>query len=291
MGTLRFAVQPPHLAEERPELATAYITGMDRMPSRAFAEVSGGMLTCSRGLSESGMLNVPWPVDNFGQVMLRSATLRERPEPYQLQVELARGTVNQLRNQLAEWELMGLRVPDSVRGELRDVLHSLTPALTRQGQPLDAARAADETLARAMRVAERVTQLYAEQVYQFRHQQYPQLNTLLSCRVGKDASAVMGSPDFCRAFNAVNVQLTWKDVEPAEGEYNWEPFDQLIDWCLANKLVVKGGPLIQWSQNSLPAWLWLWEEDFDSLLNFMSDFIETVISRYRGRIRLWEVTS
>ncbi len=291
MGTLRFALQPPQLAEERPELLSAYITGMDRMPSRAWVETAGGLLTCSRSLNESGALNVPWQVDDFGQVMLRSATLRERPDPYHLQVELARGTVNQLRNQSADWEMMGLRIPESLRAELRDVLHKLTPAMTNQSQPLDAARQADQALTAAMHAAEKLTRLYADQVFDFRHQQYPQLNTLLSCRVGKDASAVMQSPDFCRAFNAVNIHLTWKDVEPAEGEYNWEPFDALVDWCIANRLVIKGGPLIQWSQNSLPAWLWLWEEDFDNLLNFMSDFIETVISRYRGRIRLWEVTS
>ncbi len=291
MGTLRFAIEPPQLADERNELLLAYITGMDRMPSRTHVEVGKGLLTCSRNLPESGTLNVPWQVDEFGQVMLRTATLRERSEPYHLQVELARGKVNQLRNQAADWELMGLRVPDPLRNDLRDVMHRLTPALTSQATPVEAAKSADVALSHTLRTAEELTRAYTEQVFQYRHQQYPQFNTLLGCRVGKDASAIWNSPDFCRAFNAVTVDLNWKDVEPAEGEYNWEPFDALVDWCIENKLVIKGGPLVQWSPNSLPAWLWLWEEDFDNLLNFMSDFIETVISRYRGRIRLWEVAS
>ncbi len=94
MGTLRFAIEPPKLAEERPELALGYITGMDRMPSRTHVELSNGLLSCSRGIPESGTLNVPWQVDEFGQIMLRTATLRERIEPYHLHVELARGKVN-----------------------------------------------------------------------------------------------------------------------------------------------------------------------------------------------------
>ena len=291
MGTLSFAITPPQLAEERSELSLSFISGMDRMPSRTQVEVRKGMLSCSRCIPESGMLNVPWPVDDFGLVMLRTATLRERPEPYHLQVELARGKTNQLRNIAADWEMIGLKLSDSLRHDLREVMNRLTPALTNQSDQLKAAIAADSSLSLTLRTAEELARVYTDQVFHFRHQQYPQLHTLLACRVGKDASAIWNSPDFCRAFNAVKVDFNWKDVEPAEGEYNWEPFDALVDWCLENRLVVKGGPLIQWSPNSLPAWLWLWEEDFESLLNFMSDFIETVISRYRGRIRLWEVTA
>lgn len=291
MGTLRFAIEPPQLADEYPELSLAFISGMDRMPSRTHVELAPGVLTCSRGIPESGALNIPWRIDDFGQVMLRTATLRERLEPYHLQVELARGKINQLRNIASEWELLGLRLPDTLREDLREVMRRLTPALTGQSNPLGSAIAADHAVHHALRTAEALTRVYTEQVFQFRHQNYSQLNTLLGCRVGKDASAVWNSADFCQAFNAVTVDLNWKDVEPAEGEYHWEPFDTLVDWCLENKLVIKGGPLIQWSPNSLPAWLWLWEDDFDNLLNFTSDFIETVISRYRGRIRVWEVTA
>src|SRR5262245_30684522 len=119
MGTLHFAIEPPQLSEEYAELAMAYITGIDRMPSRTHVEVGKGLLSCSRGIPESGTLNIPWQVRDFGQIMLRTATLRERNEPYHLHVELARGKVNQLRNQTADWELMGLQIPDGLRGDLR----------------------------------------------------------------------------------------------------------------------------------------------------------------------------
>jgi hypothetical protein len=291
MGVLRFAVHPPELADTRPELLSAYVSGLDRMPTRTRAEVADGILACSRSVPESGALNVPWRIDEFGQVMLRTATLREQPAPYHLLLEMARGKVNQLRNEVAEWEMMGLVIPDPLRREMRDVLSSLSRTLGRQDDALEAAQSATQTLARALWSAEHLTRLYAEQLFNFRHQQYPQLTTLFSCRVGKDAEAVWNSREFCQAFNAVAVQFTWKDIEPAEGEYNWEPYDELVDWCVDQKLVIKGGPLIQWSPNSLPPWLWLWEDDYDNLLTFASDFVETVIARYRGRIRLWDVVS
>src|SRR5262245_10349405 len=169
MGTLRFSVEPPQLTDECPELSLAFITGMDRMPSRTHVELAPGLLTCSRGIPESGTLNVPWKVDDFGQVMLRTATLRERLEPYHLQVELARGKVNQLRNIAADWELLGLRMPDSLRNDLREVMHRLTPALTSQTDPHQSAVAADHAMAQALRTAEALTRLYTEQVFQSRH--------------------------------------------------------------------------------------------------------------------------
>src|SRR5262245_27775733 len=164
MGTLRFAVEPPQLADECPELSLAFITGMDRMPSRTHVEVTRGMLACSRSIPESGTLNVPWHVDEFGQVMLRTATLRERLEPYHLQVELARGKVNQLRNIAAEWELLGLKLSDPLRDDMREVMHRLTPALTGQSDPLRAAEAADHAINHALRTAESLARVYTEQV-------------------------------------------------------------------------------------------------------------------------------
>ena len=40
------------------------------------------------------------------------AALMERDEPYHLPVELARGTLNRIRNQLAAWQSLGFRLPD-----------------------------------------------------------------------------------------------------------------------------------------------------------------------------------
>jgi hypothetical protein len=51
------------------------------------------------------------------------------------------------------------------------------------------------------------------------------------------------------------------------------------------------GPLIDFSSAQLPAWLWLWERDLPSLASFMCKFVETVVRRYRGRIRRWQLTA
>ncbi len=119
MGLLKFRIPSP-LAEPRlADLRKSYVTGLDRTPSRLSVEIRKDLLICQRGTTESGRLFAPWPVEGFGTPFIGTATLGERPEPYPLAVELARGKLNDVRNQLADWKQMGLRVPAELDRVLR----------------------------------------------------------------------------------------------------------------------------------------------------------------------------
>ena len=53
--------------------------------------------------------------------------------------------------------------------------------------------------------------------------------------------------------------------------------------------MVRGGPLVDLGPDGLPEWLSRWEHDVFNLQSFVCDFVETAISRYVGRIRIWEI--
>src|SRR6478736_1482993 len=107
MSVLKFELTAPATANRSPDLRKAYMTGLDRSPSRLGVELRPGLMACHRETSESGRLFVPWPVEGYGTPIVGTATLVERPESYNLAVELARGKLNDLRNQLADWRQMG----------------------------------------------------------------------------------------------------------------------------------------------------------------------------------------
>ncbi len=113
MGVMKFRLPSNDLANRLPDYRKAYVTGLDRTPGRVGVELRNGMMTCSRETTESGRLFVPWPIEGHGTPMVGTATLAERPTPYVLAVELARGKLNDVRNQLADWTQMGLRRPPS----------------------------------------------------------------------------------------------------------------------------------------------------------------------------------
>src|SRR5437763_17001021 len=101
MGTMIFQLpsgqpEPPGADLDRACLAGGY----DNMPAPTQVVRSPGELRLVRDVDESGYLVVPWEIDGAGRFMGSSATLIERPEPYRLAIELARGKVNQVRSQL-----------------------------------------------------------------------------------------------------------------------------------------------------------------------------------------------
>src|SRR4051812_25020888 len=64
MGVLKFQLTSPDLASRLAELRKAYVTGLDRTPSRLGIEFrQGGLMLCHRDNNESGRLYVPWPVE------------------------------------------------------------------------------------------------------------------------------------------------------------------------------------------------------------------------------------
>src|SRR4051794_10063933 len=113
MGTMTFQLPAGLPRDAARELErTCMAGGPDNMPWPTEVHFHGGQMRVRRAVDESGYLVAPWPIEDvvsaghgaLRQLMGTSATLMERPTPYQLVVELARGKINQVRCQAADWE-------------------------------------------------------------------------------------------------------------------------------------------------------------------------------------------
>src|SRR5688572_23788870 len=106
MGTMNLLLPPDLGADALRDLDRAYlVAGSDYMPWPTDVRRANGKITVRRAVDESGYLCVPWEVPPLGRLMISTATLIERTEPYLLPIELARGKVNQLRTQAADWQM------------------------------------------------------------------------------------------------------------------------------------------------------------------------------------------
>jgi len=291
MGVMRFLVHPVASLADWPELHRAYISGIDQAAWPTRVEVAGDLLLCRRQNSESGKLNVVWPVEGFGRPMVSTASLPEREDPYLLTVELARGKIVQVRNQLALWHAAGMAIPAKFESLHREAHRLLAQAVAIQHRPAEASEIAQQAIVSEFRAAEVLTRSYTEQRLEMRHHQYPRLPTILGCSLGDVLLDPPRQEQFLDAFNGAAIPLQWRHIEPLEGDYRWETYDTQVEWALANNLLIRGGPLIDLSPNGLPAWLSQWQHDYWNLQSFVCDFIETVISRYVGKVRIWEVAA
>jgi hypothetical protein len=253
--------------------------------------MDGGQLICRRHCSDSGKLHIAWPVAGQGRPMLSTASLAERAEPYLLPVELARGKIVQVRNQLALWQGAGMVIAPEFTERHREAQRLFSRAASSQDTVEQAAQLAQQALDTESAAAELLLQSYTRQRLEQRHRQYPQLPTALGCNLGLLPPSEQWSPVFQKAFNSTSISLEWRVIEPEEGEYRWETYDSQIEWCQSQGLLMRGGPLIDLSADGLPGWLWEWEQDYWNLQSFVCDFVETAVSRYLGKIRIWEISA
>ena len=291
MGVMRFIFHPEKLLDGWPEVFRAYIGGMEGRVFPTRVEVDGNVLLCRRQSSESGKLHVSWPVAGSGRPTINTTSLPERDEPYLLAVELARGKISQLRDQVGAWEVAGMTIPDDFAPLHKDAYRQFSQSVANLDNLARATELANQAIEKAFAAGDLLAKAYTQQRLAARRQRSHSLPASLGCNLGQALPDDAGTEHFCNAFNEAAVPIEWRHIEPVEGEYDWQLYDQQVEWCQQNKLLVTGGPLLDMSPGGLPEWLWQWEHDFHNLQSFVTNFVQTAISRYVGKIRNWEVSA
>lgn len=290
MGSMSFLLPNPLSGAAAATLADACVASTvsyyDQSPVPTRVEISGDRLTLTRAQNESGYLVVPWPVEPFGTLVVSSSTLRERAEPYRLLIELARGKLNQVRGQAAEWQGIGLYTQPDFDVTLTEATRLFARALFAP-TPAESDALAARVLEKAHGLADRLARDYVEQMLVTRHASGP-LDTQLAARF---ASAPTGAAleEYTKTFTAASVCFRWRDVEPNESQYEWEAADKAVAAALDAGLPVTIGPVIDLAPGMLPAWTDGWRADLPAMASCMCDYLETVLSRYKHDVRRWVI--
>jgi GH35 family endo-1,4-beta-xylanase len=257
-----------------------------------FARVyfSGDQLIIERNEGDSGRVYVPWRVRDGAPMLLGTATLMEREEPYILEVELARGMVNVLRTQLAQWEMVGLEVPKGLASGVLEGTVEFARAATMQSDPPSAAEWAQRSLATTVIMMARLADEYSRQALHQRRQQKP-ISSWFGVHVGHHVPRPNVARQLSSTFNMVSLPLSWRSIEALEGRRSWHDADAQIEWAHSVGLRICAGPILELDDRGVPDWTYLWEGDTESLLAFMLDHVRAVVERYRGKVHLWQVAA
>jgi len=290
MGLMRFLIDADVLGDaHRQQLFRAHISGLDGRIYPTRVEIDGSVLTCRRPHSDSGKLHVPWPVADRGSPVFTTTSLREREQPYHLGLELARGKLSMIRDQCAIWQQLRMVVPEQFHALQGEAFRAFSRASAALDDEPQVSRLARESLTIACQAADLLTESYIDQRLATRPHAAGHAPTLLGCTV--DGACLTSAHSSSDVFDAAAVPIRWNVIEPREGQYDWDLVDQLVAHCVDERLIMRAGPLIDLGPGGLPEWLLPWQNDFLNLQSFVCDFIETAVSRYAGRIRLWEVSA
>jgi len=116
------------------------------------------------------------------------------------------------------------------------------------------------------------------------------LNPLQFCNSNGMAAALIK-----RQFNSISPEnvLKWEKVHPEPGQYDFALPDRYVAFGETNQMFIIGHTLVWHSQT--PAWVFQDEKGKpvarDVLLARMREHIFTVVGRYKGRIKGWDVVN
>lgn len=288
MGVIQFHVQRPDLLARAGGCSMMDFLMYDGRIAPADVVLQGDRMICRRSVSESGQFRLPWPRFSGGSQVVHSTSLREQSEPYELELELARGQLSRLRNQFSIWHGSGLQTSPRLDELIRESHRSFRAAALRAEVPETSAAAAVLSMELSAQAADMLCEHYVSQRIEFRRQRSSRIPVLMGCHLRQIPQQ---QSEFLQTFNAVQVNTDWQSIESDEGVHDWSGIDALVEWAQEHRLFVMGGPLLDLTQDCLPQWMRNWSRSRQNLQSFAADFVETILGRYQGRIRHWEVVT
>lgn len=257
----------------------AYLVGSDGTPWVSKTDIQDNLVTVTRNTRESGRLVTPWLVKGPGAIALSTATLVPREAPYHLTLELCRGTLGRI---LAQFGDRLLEEP-SVRTPLQDAKLQFIQAALHQDDLERCTSHADrsleicvETIRRTLcRVAKpsHSAPFFSSRLTGLQVDSLEQLSRLL---------AQTSHPG-----NAIFYQTTWRDTEPSPGEWEWQPWTTALERARAARRRVACGPLVRLDREALPDWLYLWDDDLDTLQSYVTTYVREAVHRLQSFVHLW----
>jgi hypothetical protein len=281
MGSFRFQALPELLRDS--PLERVYLSGIEGLPWRTTSAETEGGFVATRENDETAVLHFPWRSPRVGDVMLCSSSLMHRERAYDLALELARGTVNRVRTFAAELRVAGFVLSSEAETLVGEATAAFIEVLVSDKDRTAQTRRAIES---ALEAGEAVSSEYAKQAITHRKRQSPKLPTMLAAQIA--TTPVEAEEAALKAgFNTVSLPFHWGKREPNPGQYDWTEIDERVAWCHEQGIRICAGPLISLQKSAIPEWTYLWEDDFDQLLECAVKYIQTAVRRYQGKVHVW----
>ncbi|USN97891.1 MAG: endo-1,4-beta-xylanase [Phycisphaeraceae bacterium] len=264
-----------------------------------------------------------------GAITLRTCLLPERDRPYLLSLELARHRLMLYLNKLEDWQLFDLGPDHEITRLFERARHAFTEALVAQragdaehGLDAKAHRLAVKSLWLAVEAGERLalesarrdfTPRVSGQIYEHTLETSPHApasrqratqpvlsidrvgvavpnRPAVGCSVSPASFTDVAQQVALDTLDYLQIPMRWIEMEPEEGKYFWRNTDQWIEWAVRRaKIPVVAGPVIDFRQKCVPRWLYVWENDYETLREFVYEHMKNLVTRYRRTIGRWVV--
>jgi hypothetical protein len=273
-------------------LSGAFLFGMDMVPLRYVDSITfhDGAIDCVRKGDDAAGLTLLWPVEEAGTFMLSTTRLPERPEPYILNVELARARLMQITLKREDWALF------EEMDKFADLAHEAQSLFIQALQHIsDASKAsmlADEAMKKGLLFSEKLALRYAEQYLALRFKNRGLGKHTLGCCIDpKRIEEERYSKCVTDMFSSVTVPVSWGQIVREKGKYDFSALDHCIEYLANKRMAINCGPLLCFEPDQVPGWLLEQKPEFEKVREQAYEFVTKIVSRYGKYVHFWTVIS
>ncbi|MCG8404065.1 MAG: endo-1,4-beta-xylanase [Phycisphaerales bacterium] len=272
------------------DLSGAYLVGNDRVPMRAELKFANGEIVFDSRSRGAAALSIMWPVDGVGRIMLDTPRLQERKQPYDLNVELARGRLMQISQKREDWGLYGFLEGEPIYADIDKARGLLLDAMTASDEAT-AARLGAEATAAGVRAGEAVSAFHAEVFLKRRLAANQIVKRPLGCRVDPEQNTEAYVRRLTETFDFAVLPFHWSSMEPKEGTHKPTNIDPWLKLLRQRKTPAWGASLLSLSPTHLPDWLQRWANNYEHFRDCVTKHIKHVLKTYGSYVQAWEVIS
>ena len=289
MGQLRFRV--PNAASYDAQIwGTAFVSGIEGIPWASKNWIENDCLVIDRAVNESGKLSIVWPTEEYGPIMLSTASLRCQDTPYLLQLELARGSIHRVRGRGIDWQRLGLKLPEAFTSLMDRSVSAFVQAILSTDDLDRCVMLAQTSIDLAVSASKPLSRAFISQSLQARHQSEKQLSTLLGVKLKPTLAWEQDAEAMLPAINTINISMEMGQLETESKSAAISLIDAQLAWARRNSLRIFGGPLINLQSHAVPKWLYLLS-DFQSMYDAACKHATFMVERYQGQVHLWSAAA
>jgi hypothetical protein len=291
MSQLRFVIHDrsrlPGVGEEN-----GYLAGLDLNPWNATWEISEEGFSLVYDEEDSPKFHQQ-VIGSTGQVVtLVTSTLKPAAEPHQLWLELARGTVDRLRNRVAAWQVNGMVPSDPLAAKISECCKIFCTAIGQRSHWSDCERLSIAAIDLSLEAMDLAVAEYLRWVSESGPSESVASTTLCGTWLGDtEFGDAQKAATLSRFFNTAAVAVNWKEIQPQAGEWDWSALDEKLDQANQQKWNVVLGPLLRFQRQFIPDWVFALHDDFTEIRSAIQQFVTQVVKHCASKVDLCVLAS
>ncbi|MFM1802365.1 MAG: hypothetical protein RJA81_1717 [Planctomycetota bacterium] len=282
MALVKFILDAPTNTNWSLDTELVHVLDLEKTPYPVKASISDGLLVCQTSSPDSLRVQVPWALPGRNPVIMGTSTLPSRNEPYLLVLELARGRLTELRHYFQEGPATS---PHLLPEPFQEAHRVFVQALMNRGNLQECVRLATRSIELSLQLAESLMKSTVNENL---------LNSKIADKFSVDLTQFRSSePDSVvrwgvKTATRCRVSPTWAELMPVENQIHWASWEAPVKLAFESGHQVHAGPLVDFSADSLPPWLFRYD-DIMQLTRVVANYVFYVVRNLKNHVHVWHV--